>query len=343
MNYLIKDLGIGLFSLAIAALLAFPITALMKKIKAGQPILKYVELHKGKSGTPTMGGIIFIAAAVIATMIFGGSGLTLGKAAALIMTAFALLGFTDDFLKIRLKKNEGLKAWQKLIFQLIIAGIVAWYCYENPYIGTTVNLPFTEKTVELAWFSPILTVLVVVATVNAVNLTDGLDGLATGTGLYYFLTFAIVTVIMITNAEYQKNLGYSEQLQSLLYFETAVIGGLLVFFTINSNPANIFMGDTGSLALGGAAATVAVFGKNPFLVLIVGIMYAVSCITVIVQVFWFKVSGGKRVFLMAPLHHHLQMKGLSENKIVSLYSVVTFVAGVICIIGVLAGVYGFDG
>ena len=336
-------LSVCLFSVALSALIAFPITALMKKIKARQPILEYVELHKKKSGTPTMGGLIFIIPTVVTTVVFGRKDWTMGIAVVLITFAYALVGGLDDFLKIKLKKNEGLKAWQKLLAQLVIAVLSAVYCYKNPLIGGALTVPFTSISLDLKLFAPFLYVFIYLATTNAVNLTDGLDGLATGTGLYSFLTFAIILVLYITDAEFKGDMVLAEEYNSIAVFISALIGGLLVFFFVNTNPANIFMGDTGSLALGGALASVAIFSKNALLLLLVGIMYIVSCITVIMQVIYFKISGGKRIFLMAPLHHHLQMKGFSEGKIVSLYSAITFVMGIVCIISVVVGIYGIKG
>lgn len=340
---LVTVLTVCLFSFALSALFAFPITALMKRIKAKQPILQYVELHKKKAGTPTMGGLIFILPTLITTCIFGGKGLSMGIATTLITVAYALIGALDDFLKIKLKKNEGLKAWQKLFAQLVIAILASIYCYKNPYVGGELIIPFTSIKVNLKFFAPFLYLFVYLATTNAVNLTDGLDGLATSTGLYSFLTFAIIMIVYISNAEFLGENALAKEYNSLLVFISALIGGLLVFLFVNTNPADIFMGDTGSLALGGALASVSIFSKNLLLLLLVGIMYVVSCITVIMQVVYFKLSGGKRIFLMAPLHHHLQMKGFSEGKIVSLYSAITFVMGIICIISVVVGVYGVKG
>lgn len=339
----------ALLSALIAALLTFALSALLlpivfretKKLKAGQPILKYVEQHKQKAGTPTMGGIIFVLPVFAVTMILGGKGATLGKVAASTMLCYSLLGFLDDFVKVKLHHNEGLKPYQKIIGQLGIAAVITFYCYRNPYIGSVISLPFTSYRLDLGWGFIPFCVFIFLAVSNGVNLTDGLDGLAASCNLIYFATFSAVLFITLTDAAYMGQTVSVSELSSLILFCGALIGGLLLFLLTNSNPANIFMGDTGSMALGGASAAVALFSQNPLLILFVGIMYIISCITVIIQVAYFKASKGKRVFLMAPFHHHLELKGMKETKIVALYDIITVLGGIVAIIGVMAGVYGF--
>lgn len=327
---------------ALAALLSPIVLKQTKKFKAGQPILKYVEQHKQKAGTPTMGGIIFVIPVFIVTMILGAKGVTMGKVAAATMLCYSFLGFLDDFLKIKLSNNEGLKPYQKIIGQIGIAIVITIYCYRNPNIGTEIFIPFMEKTIDLGWLFIPFCLFIFLSVSNGVNLTDGLDGLAASCNLIYFMTFMVVLIIMLTDASYNGQTIYETELNSLLLFCGAIVGGLLIFLFKNSNPAQIFMGDTGSMALGGASACVALFSRNAFLIIFVGIMYIISCITVIIQVAYFKLSKGKRVFLMAPFHHHLELKGLKETKIVALYDVITILGGIVAIIGVMAGVYGFN-
>ena len=305
---------------AASMLLAPVVIRLMKKLKAGQVILGYVEQHSAKSGTPTMGGIIFLLPVAAVTLALGYGRLSL--VAVLVMLGYGLLGFLDDFLKIKTKNNLGLKPYQKIIGQLGIAVIVGVFCYKNPVVGSAVNLPFTDKVWELKWWYVPFTVLVYVATTNAVNLTDGLDGLAGSVSTVYFAAFFFIALASAKNYEYYGQVLNFAEAQGIAVFAASVTGGLAAFIWHNFNPAKIMMGDTGSLALGGAAATVAVFTKNPLLILSAGIMFVVSCISVILQVIYFKLTK-KRVFLMAPYHHHLEKKGYTEWKIVCWYTVVT--------------------
>ncbi|NCA68104.1 MAG: phospho-N-acetylmuramoyl-pentapeptide-transferase [Clostridia bacterium] len=342
MTALLKMLVAILITFALAALLMPLVFREAKKIKMGQPILKYVNQHKQKAGTPTMGGIIFVLPAFAVAMIFGGNGVTIGKVAAATMLAYSILGFLDDFIKVKFSHNDGLKPYQKIIGQLGIAVVVTIFCYRNPYIGSSINIPFIATQANLGWFYIPFCIFVFLAISNGVNLTDGLDGLAASCNLIYFITFAAVIFISYSDAVYMGQTVYAGELKSMMMFCGALVGGLLVFLLANSNPARIFMGDTGSMGLGGASACVALFTQNPMLILFVGIMYIISCITVIIQVVYFKASKGKRVFLMAPFHHHLELKGLKETKIVAIYNVVTILAGIVAIISVVAGVYGFN-
>jgi phospho-N-acetylmuramoyl-pentapeptide-transferase len=328
----------SLLALLAAFMLAMLISPLvirvMRKLKAGQPILSYVDNHIGKSGTPTMGGLIFVLPAAIVTAIMGGTGLSSGKYAAIIIIAYAVIGFLDDFIKVRYRDNKGLKAYQKVIAQLAVAIVISIYAYKNDFIGTSVNVPFTSYDLELGWFYIPFSIFIFIAITNSVNLTDGLDGLASSTGVVYFTAFLAIIVYYLSDAVYYGDAILENEYTSMAVFAASMAGGLLAFFFFNAAPAKIIMGDTGALALGGGVGAVAVFTGNPFLILIIGIMYVISSISVIIQVTYFKLTGGKRIFLMAPLHHHLEYKGIKEYKIVAYYSVITFVMAVIALISV---------
>ena len=302
-----------------------------RKLKAGQPILTYVEQHASKAGTPTFGGLIFIVPAVLTTVAFTfRDGITVGLIAAFVMCAFAVLGFLDDFIKIKTKDNLGLRPYQKIVGQVAIAIIVAFFAYKSADIGSAVYLPFYGNPVDFGvWYVP-FAAFVYLALSNCVNLTDGLDGLASNCSLWYLATFAgVLFMSTLTSAS-----------ASLIVFVCALLGGVLAFLLFNTNKASIFMGDTGSLALGGASAAIALFSKQPFLILFVGIMYVVSGISIIMQVTYFKITHGKRIFLMAPYHHHLEKKGYSEAKICNVYATVTFLMGVLAILSVAVGQHG---
>lgn len=305
--------------LIVAALTAFALSALLsaaalpvlKKLKAAQTVLGYVEKHAKKSGTPTMGGIAFVLATAIVVFVFCDSHVA--KVAAGAMLGFGLIGFLDDAIKVLFRRNLGLKAYQKIVGQAGVTAIMVAYGYRQG--GTIAHIPFAGMDVDLGvWYIP-LAALAYLGTVNCVNLTDGLDGLAAGTGTVYFAVLGIVCTMTAIAGDGQ-----------LAMMSFALAGALTAFLWFNSNPARMFMGDTGSLALGGAAASVSILSHNIFLIPLVGIMYVVSGISVIVQVVSFKLTG-KRVFAMAPFHHHLEYRGVKESKIVAEYTIVTAVAG----------------
>lgn len=318
-------------SLVLGLILSPLIIKMAKKLKAGQSILQYVDNHLSKAGTPTFGGTIFIFSSIITLLIFGGFKSKLGLVSGGVMFAYGILGFLDDFIKIKFKQNLGLKAYQKLIGQLGIAIIVTIFCYKNYSVGTYINIPFLYKQVNLNWWYIPCCMLIFLATTNAVNLTDGLDGLAGGVSSIFFIVFAVILSIDIFNSQAIGDVLIEKELTSLACFNASFLGGILAFLCVNTFPAKIFMGDTGSMAIGGAVCCVAIFSRNPLLILLVGIMYVVSCISVIIQVLVFKAKR-KRVFLMAPYHHHLQYKGFSETQIGVWYAVITIICGCIAIV-----------
>ena len=307
-----------LLSFVLSAFLCILLIPVLRKIKAGQNILVYVKEHKNKSGTPTMGGLAFITAVFIVSVLLINS-----KDRATILTlvvglAFTLVGFLDDLLKRKHKENLGLRAYQKFSFQALIAVFVGIYCFR---VGlTSVYIPFTYKTLELGWGIIPLIVFTFLATVNAVNLTDGLDGLASLVSIPFFSVLGIIICLQTGDGN------------PLSIISFCIVGGLIAYLLFNVSPASLFMGDTGSLGLGGFAACVCVFSGNVFYIPIVGIMFVFSVISVILQVIYYKASGGKRIFLMSPLHHHFQKKGYSESKISYAYFTVTFILGCVCIL-----------
>ena len=278
-------------------------------------ILGYVKEHKDKGGTPTMGGLAFIAAIIIVALCTfgvrdGKINLTLA-----ITGGFAVVGFLDDFLKIYRKENEGLKPYQKIIFQIAIAAVAAAYCYVNKL--TFLYVPFGGGlNVNISWGIIPLVIIIFIATVNCVNLTDGLDGLAGGTSSAYLFVSGIMLFI-------QQN-----QSAALCFI---AVGAIAAFLLFNVNKAAIFMGDTGSLALGGLISCISVFSGNSLYIPILGIMFVISGISVIVQVIYYKRTR-RRVFLMAPIHHHFQMKGYTECKITYAYVVITAFVGIFCLL-----------
>lgn len=306
-----------LLALILGILLAFPILKLCKKFHLSQTILHYVDKHAGKSGTPTMGGLIFIFAIIIASAFFL-RGQVMGALLALVtMVGYGLLGFLDDFIKVKFHKNEGLKPYQKIIGQVGISLVIAVYVYLN--IGG--KLEFFGLNIDIGAFIIPFIVFFFVAVTNSVNLIDGLDGLAGGVNIVYFLFFGLILVL----------LGQTEY--ALISF--ASVGALLAFLIVNCFPAKIFMGDTGSLALGGLMASVAALSSTELLMPIIGLMFVVTAVSDIVQVLHYKRTH-KRVFLMAPLHHHFEKKGVHENRIVLVYILITMVLGLCVFVGYMA-------
>lgn len=311
-----RNIFIGIIcAFAASFVLLLLITPLLKKLKAGQYILGYVKEHKSKNGTPTMGGLAFIAAIIIVGICFLGFSDGRVNLTFAITAGFTIVGFLDDFLKIYHKENEGLKPYQKILFQLAIASVAAAYCYVNKH--TVLYMPFGGGlSFDIKWGIIPLVIFIFLATVNCVNLTDGLDGLAGGTSCAYLLVLGVMLSLQGTSF-------------SILCF--IAVGALCAFLVFNGNKASIFMGDTGSLALGGFISCLSVFSGNSLYIPLLGIMFVISGISVIVQVIYYKRTR-KRVFLMAPVHHHFQMKGYSESKISYAYFTLTALVGILCLI-----------
>ena len=308
---------------------ALPIIKGLRKLRAGQNILEYVVQHESKAGTPTMGGVIFIIPIVIVCLI---EFTPVSLVAMSLTLGFGLVGFLDDFIKIKFGRNLGLKAYQKIIAQLGLSAIGAYFVFASKHIGAGVNIPFVGE-INFGWGTIPFVIFIYIATTNSVNLTDGIDGLAGVTSVGYFIGFAVILTIQYF-AELDANPNNAEQLFSLTAISVASVGGLLGYLIFNMPPAKVFMGDTGSLALGATVASVAVMSKNPLFIATSGIMFVWSSISVIVQVIYFKITK-KRVFLMAPFHHHLEMKGMSESRIGILYFALTLIGGAVSL--VLAG------
>ena len=313
-----------IYSVLIAFLLSIIqgplIIPLLHKFKFGQNIrAEGPKSHLKKAGTPTMGGIIFMISTIITMLLIVRRTNDEAMIALYCFIAFGMIGLIDDFLKIKHKENEGLKSTQKMLLIVIVAGLIGYYV--SLKIGTEIMIPFTKRSIDLGvWYVPFI-IIYFAATTNSVNLTDGLDGLATSVTIVVMTFFALVSNMMFH--------------PSLSIFCAALAGALLGFLKYNSYKAQIFMGDMGSLALGGAVAAVAMILKSPLLVIIVGGIYVMEALSVIIQVAVFKATG-KRVFKMSPIHHHFELSGWHETKVVAVFSVVTVI---FCLIGFLSFSY----
>ena len=274
--------------------------------------------HLKKQGTPSMGVIFMIGAFAIATLFFVKDNPD-AIVVLLITVGYGLVGFLDDYIKVVKKRSLGLRAWQKVVFQLIVTILFAIYLLKMNDFGTEIYVPFTKGFyIDLGWLYVPFLFFVMVGTVNSVNLTDGLDGLASG-----------VTVLVAT---YFVFIAYAVN-KGLIPVCGAAIGALLGFLVFNSYPAKVFMGDTGSLALGGFVASVAILTKMPIMLVIVGFVYVCESLSVMIQVGYFKLTGGKRIFKMAPIHHHFELSGLQGIKVVELFTIAT---AVLCLLGFVA-------
>lgn len=317
----------------ITGLLGYFMVPFLHKIKFGQTIREVgPSWHKNKQGTPTMGGLMFIIGSSVAAVICiaflwlnGGAETQLMfvkvMAGALMAVGFGIVGFLDDYISIKKHRNLGLTEIQKLILQFIIVGA---YLLSVALAGGTTEtvIPFVGS-VDLGFFYYILAAVFIVGMVNAVNFTDGIDGLNTSVTLVVALVFSVIAMLL-------NHVGLS-------LYAAAIVGAMIGFLFWNANPAKVFMGDTGSLFLGGAVCALAFGVDMPILLILIGIIYIVEILSVVLQVTYFKISHGKRIFKMAPIHHHFEMCGWNENKICFVFSGVTLLAG---IIGVLLAVFG---
>lgn len=307
------------------------VLSFMRKEKIKQTILHYVENHSAKAGTPTMGGIIFLLSISIVAYIFFSGASTLAGLSLLVFLGYGLTGFLDDFIKFKFKRNLGLRAYQKIIFQLAIAITIAVFAYKNEYIGGELFVPFLNKTIDIgAWIIPLI-IVVFLACTNAVNLTDGLDGLASSTTMCYTISMIAIMFVVLLNRFDGISSIYIMEYKNLIILGFVVIGAMLCFLVFNCFPAKIFMGDTGSLALGSFVACIGIFSKLTLYIPILGFMFVLSALSVIIQVAYYKMTK-KRVFLMAPLHHHYEKKGVHEVRIVVVYSIITIIIGMVSLL-----------
>ncbi len=313
---------ICLLCLIISLLIGKFLIKFFKKISFGQNILEYVTEHKSKQGTPTMGGFIFLIPILVVSIIFFNKFSSLATIVLSVTMGYATIGFLDDYIKIKYAHNEGLKPYQKLIFQLAIALIIAVFCYKSSLVGSTILIPFSSVSINLGWWIIPLVVVVFLATTNSVNLTDGIDGLAGSVSVVFCLALFVLNFIILSKNTHLAG-DYLSEMQNINIVLVASVASLIGYLFFNSNPARVFMGDTGSLALGGMFACICVFTKLELFLPLLGIMFVVSSFSSILQVVVYKAKH-KRVFLMAPFHHHLQMKGLNETKICNIYILITF-------------------
>lgn len=310
-----RDLLPVLLSFGITAVVTPALIPVLKRLKAGQTERKEgVKSHLAKAGTPTMGGIAIILGILVPGLIYlpGHPALL----PLLILTVgFGLVGFLDDFLKVVLRRSDGLLPKQKLALQFVITIVFLAVMTKVTGISLDLRIPFTRNIISMGWFGYVFAFIVILATVNGVNFTDGLDGLAS--------SVSAVVALFFTMASAALNGGIEP-------FTLAVFGSLLGFLLWNAYPAKIFMGDTGSLALGGFVAAAAYVLQVPLYIPIIGFIYAFELVSVVLQVSYFKATHGKRIFRMTPIHHHFELCGWSETRIVATFTIIT---ALLCLTG----------
>lgn len=325
MFVLTKSVLAMMISFILAVLFGIFLIPILKKLKASQRVSIYVsEMHKQKDGTPTMGGLIFIVPVIVTVIIL----YLLGKInfsynlfiIAFTFLSYSLIGFLDDYLIIKRHNNKGLTEIQKLLLQIIVA-IVFFYLFMKGGNEQLLWIRSINLKLELGWVYGLFILFILVSSSNAVNITDGLDGLAGGLSVIAFLTFGIIA----------WSTGWLEGYEDIAVFCFILIGGILGFLVFNLNPAKVFMGDTGSLALGATLGAVAIITRYEFLLILVGIVFVLETLSCIIQIIYFKLTG-KRFFPMTPIHHSFEKMGFKETDIVKIFLFVGLLASMIAII-----------
>ena len=309
-----------MISFVISVALGPVVIPFLRRLKVGQTVREEgPESHLKKNGTPTMGGILILVSVVITSLFFVKDYpkiipilfLTLG---------FGLIGFMDDYIKVVLKRSMGLRAWQKFALQIVVTGVFTYYLLHYTDVSLAMKVPFLENIyLDFGWMNIPILFFIVIGTVNGTNFTDGLDGLASSVTVLVGTFFSVVAI------------GIGSGIEPIT---CAVVGALLGFLLFNVHPASVFMGDTGSLALGGFVAAAAYMMQMPLFIVIVGFIYMIEVLSVIMQVTYFKLTGGKRIFKMAPIHHHFELCGWSETRVVAAFSIVTALLCLVALLGV---------
>lgn len=308
-----------LLSFALSVMMGPVVIPILRKLKMGQTEREEgVQSHLKKAGTPTMGGVMILGS-ILFTSLFYIKDFPKIIPILFVTLGFGLIGFLDDYLKVVMKRSDGLFPKQKMGLQIVVTAVFAFYVVNYTDVSLKWLIPFSNgKYIDWGWFAIPLMFLVIIGTVNGVNFTDGLDGLASSVTVLVATFFTVVAI------------GTRSGIEPVT---CAVVGALLGFLLFNVYPASVFMGDTGSLALGGFVASTAYMLEMPLFIVIVGLIYLVEVLSVMIQVSYFKMTGGKRIFKMAPIHHHFELCGWSETRVVAVFSIVT---AILCLIALIA-------
>lgn len=309
------SLIVFLLSFVFSIIIGNILVPFLTKKKVDQTEREIMESHVKKNGTPTMGGFIFLIPVIVFGIILSFQNSRLIPVMIGIIS-FAIIGFIDDFLKVVKKKSDGLRSWQKLLLQIVAATILLLYIIYFSDISLQIRVPFLPGLIDIGWIAMPLYYFCVLGTVNGVNLNDGVDAMTS--------TVTLVVCGFFFVASFITGAGTSD-------LSISVIGALLGFLFFNLHPAKIFMGDTGSLALGGYVAAMAYVMNMPLFIIVVGFIYLLEAVSVILQVSYFKISHGKRIFKMTPIHHHFELSGWSEPKVVGVFAAITFILAVVAL------------
>lgn len=322
----------------IAMLLIGPrVLPLLRKLKFGQSEYELGPAsHKVKQGTPTMGGLMFALVTCVACLLLHGNwyGFSdFGLALIYVSVTSMLVGFVDDYIKVVKKRNLGLIWWQKIIGQVFVAISFSVYCYLNPMVGSSVIVPFVNVEWDLGVFYVPLMAATMIFMINSANLQDGLDGLLSSVTVIGSAAWGLIAVLLVVSAGSAMSAELSGNYQNLAIFAMALAGGCMGFLRFNHYPAMVFMGDTGSMFIGGALVGFAMLLRMPIHMILLSFTLLASSFSVIIQRIYFKVTHGKRIFKMSPIHHHFELCGMSEQQIVAMYAVVE---GLLCLVALLS-------
>ncbi len=309
-----------IISFAISVLLGPVVIPFLRRLKVGQTVRNEgPKEHLKKNGTPTMGGILILVSVVLTSILYVKDYPRIIPILFVTM-GFGLIGFLDDYIKVVLKRSMGLRAWQKMALQILVTGVFAYYVVHYTDVSLAMKIPFIQGTyVDFGILNIPILFFIVIGTVNGANFTDGLDGLASSVTVLIATFFTVVAIGLDSGIE---------------PVTCAVVGALLGFLLFNVYPASVFMGDTGSLALGGFVAATAYMLQMPVFLAIVAFIYVIEVLSVVIQVSYFKLTGGKRIFKMAPIHHHFELCGWSETRVVAVFSIITALLCLVALMGI---------
>ena len=329
--------GALLLSLLLTLLTGPGIIRKLKKLHFGTVIYELGPAHQQKQGTPVMGGLMMAIGITVAALVchpIPWNGLWDPAIALLLASLLSMcVGFADDWIKAVKKRHEGLTPWQKIAGQVIVSAAFSIYCYFHPLVGSRIRIPFAGTEWDLGWFYIPLMTLVMIFYVNSSNLQDGLDGLLSTVTAISSTGWAMIALIGTVALGWDSTIGGTSAV-----FALSVTGACVGFLRYNRYPAKTFMGDTGSMLLGGAGIGLAMMLRQPFLLIFLGFGPIISSLSVIIQRYYFKLTHGKRIFLMSPIHHYFEKKGYSETQIVSMYAGVTLILSIIAVLSCLATV-----
>lgn len=336
---------LGLNQMLVARILATALTSFLLVMIFGKTFIKYLKLHQNegqpirtdgpqthlaKKGTPTMGGVLIIASITISTLLWSNLSNTFVWMCLIILLVFGITGFADDYMKIKKKTSNAMTAKMKLVIQFTTAFIAVYFISiaTPPEMRHSLYFPYFNFSINLSWFYIPFAMVVIAGTSNAVNLSDGLDGLAAGLCLFAFASFAVIAVVSSSTAMVNLNTLFIPGSKEVAIVCAAVVGSCLGFLWFNCSPAQVFMGDTGSLALGALLGVIAVMTKREVVLAIIGLVFVVEALSVMLQIFWYKRTK-TRIFLMAPIHHHFEQLGWKENTVVIRFWIISLICAII--------------